>query len=79
MAGDGSGGRPKTVTDEEPEISYEQARVELDRMVAALESGSEPLADTMDLWRRGEKMAGICQQWLDGYNAELAGVVSGAD
>ena len=57
--------------DQAPEMSYEQARAELADVVAALESGGAPLAESVDLWRRGEKLADICQQWLDGAKAAL--------
>ena len=50
----------------QPEMGYEQAREELAEVVRKLESGGVPLADSMALWERGEKLAAICQQWLDG-------------
>ena len=56
-----------------PELSYEQARAELTQVVAALESGGTPLAEAVELWKRGEQLANICQYWLDGAQAALAG------
>lgn len=53
-------------TPQDPEIGYEQARDELVEVVRRLESGGTSLADTMTLWERGEKLAAICQSWLDG-------------
>lgn len=53
-------------------MSYEQARAELAEVVSALESGGAPLAESVELWRRGEKLADICQQWLDGAKAALS-------
>jgi len=58
-------------TVEAPAMSYEQARAELAEVVAALESGGAPLTESVELWRRGEKLADICQQWLDGAKAAL--------
>ncbi|WP_420174327.1 exodeoxyribonuclease VII small subunit [Luteococcus sp. OSA5] len=55
----------------QPELSYEQAREELAEVVRKLESGGVPLADSMALWERGEKLAAICQQWLDGAKAKV--------
>jgi len=52
-------------------MSYEQARAELAEVVAALESGGAPLTESVELWRRGEKLADICQQWLDGARSAL--------
>jgi len=57
--------------DDEPELTYEQARAQLAEVVAALESGGAPLAESVELWRRGEKLAGICQRHLDGAKAAL--------
>jgi len=53
------------------DISYEQARAQLTEVVEALESGGAPLADSVELWRRGEKLAAICQQFLDGARKSL--------
>lgn len=40
-------------------------------MVRRLESGGTSLADTMTLWERGEKLAAICQTWLDGARRRI--------
>lgn len=53
------------------ELSYEQAREELIAVVQRLESGGAPLAESLELWERGEKLAAICQQWLDGARAKV--------
>ena len=52
--------------------SYEEARDELVAVVRKLESGGESLADSMALWERGEALAKICQQYLDGAKAKVA-------
>jgi exodeoxyribonuclease VII small subunit len=52
-------------------LSYEQAREELIAVVQRLESGGAPLAESLALWERGEKLAAICQQWLDGAKAKV--------
>jgi exodeoxyribonuclease VII small subunit len=52
--------------------TYEEARDELAGIVRQLESGSVPLSESMALWEKGEKLADICQQWLDGASAKLA-------
>jgi len=56
------------------ELTYEQARAQLAEVVAALESGGAPLAESVELWRRGEKLADICQGYLDGARAALEAV-----
>jgi len=64
--------------DTTPEIAYEQARDELIAVVSQLEQGGTSLEESLALWERGEKLAAICQQWLDGARARLA-AASGAD
>ncbi len=54
---------------EEP--SYEQARAELRDVVAKLESGGQPLEESLALWERGEQLADICQRWLDDAGTRL--------
>jgi exodeoxyribonuclease VII small subunit len=56
----------------EPEVlSYEQARDELVVIVQRLESGGVPLEESLALWERGEQLAAVCQQWLDGAKAKI--------
>lgn len=52
-------------------LSYEQAREELVQVVQRLESGGAPLDESLALWERGEKLAQVCQQWLDGAKAKI--------
>ncbi|GAA0816729.1 exodeoxyribonuclease VII small subunit [Spirilliplanes yamanashiensis] len=47
-------------------LSYEQARTELASVVERLETGGSSLEESLALWERGEKLADICQGWLDG-------------
>jgi len=55
-----------------PEVlSYEQARDELVVIVQRLESGGVSLEDSLALWERGEQLAAVCQQWLDGAKAKI--------
>jgi exodeoxyribonuclease VII small subunit len=51
--------------------SYEQARAELASVVERLEAGGTTLEESLALWERGEKLAEICQQWLDGARARI--------
>jgi exodeoxyribonuclease VII small subunit len=55
----------------EPQLSYEQARAELASVVERLEAGGGSLEESLALWERGEQLADICQQWLDGARARL--------
>jgi exodeoxyribonuclease VII small subunit len=56
---------------EESELTYEQARDELVQVVQRLESGGVPLDESLALWERGEHLAAICQQRLDGAKAKV--------
>lgn len=51
--------------------TYEQAREELVEVVRRLETGGSTLEESLALWERGEQLAAICQEWLDGARARL--------
>ncbi|PJJ71513.1 exodeoxyribonuclease VII small subunit [Diaminobutyricimonas aerilata] len=53
------------------QLSYEQARDELVRVVAELEQGSPTLEESLALWERGEALAQRCEEWLIGAKARL--------
>ena len=65
--GEGDGGAP--------ELSYEESREELNSVVRKLESGGLTLQESLKLWERGEELARICEQWLEGARAKLAAVM----
>jgi exodeoxyribonuclease VII small subunit len=65
------------MTEELP--SYEQARDELTEIVRALEAGGATLEESLALWERGERLATICQSWLDGARARLEAAKPSAD
>jgi exodeoxyribonuclease VII small subunit len=52
-------------------LSYEQARTELASVVERLEAGGTSLEDSLALWERGEKLADVCQRWLDGARERI--------
>ncbi len=53
------------------EMSFEQARDELQRVVAELEKQNVSLEDSMKLWERGEQLAKHCESWLTGARKKL--------
>ena len=57
------------MTDEK--LSYEQARTELATVVEKLEQGGTSLEESLALWERGEKLADVCQRWLDGARERI--------
>ena len=60
------------MSDEPTELSYEQAREQLLAVVNRLESGGIGLAESMQLWERGKRLAASCQRSLDGARAKVA-------
>ena len=65
---------PEETTDDRP--TYEQAREELVDVVRRLETGAATLEESLALWERGEALAAICQDWLDGARAKLDAAVA---
>ena len=57
------------MSDETP--TYEAAREELIEVVRTLETGGTTLEESLALWERGEALARICQDWLDGARRRL--------
>ncbi len=55
-------------------LGYEQARDQLVELVKRLEAGGLTLEQSLELWERGEKLAAICEDWLEGARARLAAV-----
>ncbi|WP_437584533.1 exodeoxyribonuclease VII small subunit [Paramicrobacterium sp. CJ85] len=53
------------------ELSYEEARDELVRVVAELEQGASTLEQSLALWERGEALAQRCEEWLLGAKKRL--------
>ena len=56
--------------------SYEEAREELVEVVRRLESGGTDLEESLALWERGERLAQICQGWLDGAKQRLDAAIT---
>jgi exodeoxyribonuclease VII small subunit len=59
------------MTDDDKNLSYEQAREELVEVVRKLEAGGITLEESLALWERGEKLATLCQDWLDGARKKI--------
>jgi exodeoxyribonuclease VII small subunit len=53
------------------ELSYEEARDELVKVVGQLEQGGSSLEESLALWERGEALAKRCEEWLIGAKARL--------
>lgn len=77
VAAAGSGGGARTGkavarTAAAERLPYEQARDELIELVKRLEAGGLTLEQSLQLWERGEELAEICEEWLEGARARLA-------
>jgi exodeoxyribonuclease VII small subunit len=65
------------VTDEQADgLSYEQARDALAEAVRSLEAGGLTLEESLKVWERGERLAAICTEWLEGARARLAAAMA---
>jgi exodeoxyribonuclease VII small subunit len=56
---------------DEATLGYERARAALDEVVHRLEAGGLRLEESLALWERGERLADVCQAWLDGARRRL--------
>jgi len=74
----GSSRRDKT-PDDSARPPYEQARDELTELVRRLEAGGLTLEESLKLWERGEELAAICEEWLEGARARLAAALASTD
>jgi exodeoxyribonuclease VII small subunit len=53
------------------ELTFEEARKELERIVAELESGRASLEDAVTLWERGEELYRHCVAKLDAAQGKI--------
>ena len=63
----------------EEEPTYEEAREQLVEVVRTLEQGGTTLEESLALWERGEALATVCQQWLDGARERLDAAMAERD
>jgi exodeoxyribonuclease VII small subunit len=64
---------------DEPRPTYEEAREELIEVVRTLEAGGTTLEESLALWERGERLAKICQDALDGARRRLDAAMKARD
>jgi exodeoxyribonuclease VII small subunit len=60
------------VTEPASPVPYEKARDQLADVVRRLESGGLTLEESLELWERGERLAAVCSDWLEGARARLS-------
>jgi len=63
----------------EQELDYEQARDELQAVVAKLEAGGLSLEESLALWERGEELAKVCDRHLAGARERVEAALAAAE
>jgi exodeoxyribonuclease VII small subunit len=58
--------------------SYEQALVELDRLVQQMEAGQMPLDQLLDAYKRGAQLLGFCRDRLQAVEEQVKLLDDGA-
>jgi exodeoxyribonuclease VII small subunit len=53
------------------QLGFEEARRELEQIVAQLESGRAELEDAVALWERGEELYRVCLAKLDAAEGKI--------
>ena len=58
-------------TDKLDDLTYEEARAQLIEVVNTLEAGGTSLTESLTLWEKGEQLAAVCQQALEGARERM--------
>jgi exodeoxyribonuclease VII small subunit len=61
------------------EPTFEEARAELEKIVAELESGRAGLEEALALWKRGEELYRLCLAKLDAAQGAVEELARRAD
>lgn len=60
-------------------MTFEEAFSELERVVKRLEDGKLPLEESLALYERGQTLAGLCSQMLDGAELKIEQITPQGD
>ena len=60
-------------------VTFEQQLTRLEEIVAALEKGDAPLADSLALFEEGTKLIAACSKQLDQAEQQVVKLMQGAD
>jgi exodeoxyribonuclease VII small subunit len=55
----------------DPELTFEQAELELRKIVERLESGQVGVDEALTLWERGEDLYSLCRARLDAAEGKV--------
>jgi exodeoxyribonuclease VII small subunit len=61
------------------DLTYEDAKAQLDEVVLRLEDKDLPLDDMVTLWEQGERLAAVCEERLAGAKARLEALRPGSN
>ncbi len=61
------------------ELSFEDALAELEQIVRTLEQGSAPLDESIELYKRGDRLKRHCEARLKAAQARIEQIAFGAD
>ncbi len=59
--------------------SFEEKLTRLEEIVAALEKGNAPLADSLRLFEEGTRLAGVCASELDQAEQQVVKLMKGPE
>ncbi|MBK7928549.1 MAG: exodeoxyribonuclease VII small subunit [Bryobacterales bacterium] len=57
--------------DAQPVVNFEQSLTELESVVKQLESGEQPLEDSLALFERGVALSEVCRKQLEAAEARI--------
>ena len=60
-------------------VTFEQQLARLEEIVAAMEKGDAPLADSLALFEEGTKLIAACSKQLDQAEQQVVKLMKGAD
>ena len=60
-------------------VTFEQQLARLEEIVAALEKGDAPLADSLALFEEGNKLIAACSKQLDQAEQQVVKLMKGTD
>ena len=60
-------------------LTFEQQLARLEEIVAALEKGDAPLADSLKLFEEGTKLIAACSKQLDQAEQQIVKLMKGTD
>jgi len=62
---------------ESPELSFEEALAQLERIVRTLEQGNTGLEESLRLFEEGTRLLAVCQRRLDEAEGRVAKLIRG--